>query len=203
MSDAAKLCGACGRAYKLTPGPGRPPKFCPRCRKPRGRDPNRAATVARSNAKAQNAAEAVDRAAVSSSIEQAMRMAFAMEAHADPVQAAAFAGLTTDPVQAKALAKAARAIYPDGVNNAALGGLGRAALGPMLLQLLNSVPHLKPDYIAGGMRALVQMITILLGNDSTAGDGAGTYVFNLTSASGAEIPVIRDPANVVRPKTAP
>jgi hypothetical protein len=198
MSDSEKLCEACGKAYKLTPGPGRPPKFCPKCRKPRGIDGNRAATVARSNAKAQNAVAAAERSAVSTTIEQAMRMAFALEAHADPVRAAAFAGLTLDPVQAKALAKAAREIYPDGVSNIVLSGLGRAVLGGMLLHLASNTAHLKPDFTAGGAKALGQLMTAL--SSSEDAPTTGDFVFNLTGASGQTVSVVRDPATVVRPK---
>jgi len=200
MSDSAKICHKCGASYEQKPGPGRPSRYCVACRKPRGVDPDPAATVARTRAKARQVEEATVRAAVATPVVDAMRMAFALEAHSDPVKAAAFAGLTLDATVAHALAKEARKLYPDGVTNIAMTGLARATLGGMLLHLAHHTAHLKPDYTAGGARAVGQLMTTLAADHRPTGDG--TFTFNLTSASGEPVSVVRDPATVARPKLA-
>lgn len=126
-----------------------------------------------------------------------MRVAVALEVHTDPAQAVAFAGLDVPPPDAAALARAARDLYPDGVNNAALSALVRANLGSMLLDLWGATAHLKPDYIAGGVRALGQLLGMLVSGENAP--SSGNFIFQLTSSSGATISVLRDPAAVVRP----
>lgn len=194
-----KVC-ACGTRFTVVRGRGRPAVHCPSCRKPRGIDRDPAATQRRSNARANAVAEAEARTALATPVVDAMRMAFALEAHSDPVKAAAFAGLTLDATVAHQLAREARKLYPDGVSNIALTGLARATLGGMLLHLAHHTAHLKPDYTAGGARAVGQLMTALAADHRPTGDG--TFTFNLTSASGEPVSVVRDPATVARPKLA-
>ena len=71
---------------------------------------------------------------------------------------------------------------------------------PFLLHLAHNTAHLKPDYTAGGARAVGQLMTTLAADHRPTGDG--TFTFNLTSASGEPVSVVRDPATVARPKLA-
>lgn len=125
-------------------------------------------------------------------------MAFALEAMPNPVQAAQFAGLTQDPKHALVLAKAARELYPQGVGKAALSGMGKAVMGLMMQTLWENVAHLKPDFIAGGAKAVGQLLSNLDSANETP--ASAEYVFTLTGASGESVSLIRDPAKVMRPK---
>lgn len=198
MSASEVVCGTCGATFEHAGGRGRPPVHCPACRKPRGQDPNRPATVARSKAKRDRVEAAAGRAEVSAPLDAAMRMAFALEAHPDPVKAAQFAGLTLDPAEARALEKRARELYPDGLGNAALSGMAKATIGAMLHHIWSNVAHLKVDFTAGGAKALGQLVGQLVGADDAP--ASAEFHFTLTAASGEPLSVVRDPDKVMRPK---